>query len=93
MIVRLRLVGVTTANPDARQGSNMPLDPGGTVADLIATIDPDQPDHMAVFVNGDQVEEKDWAEKPLSESDEIVLIRPLEGGVSPNNQAQSLCVI
>ena len=80
MIVRLRLVGVRAANPDVPQGGELTLEPGSTVADVIAVTGPDEPEHMAVFVNGEQVEKTDWSATVLSQNDEIVLIRPLEGG-------------
>lgn len=80
MIVRLRLVGVRAANPDIPQKGDLALDPGSSVADVVAAIGPDEPDHMAIFVNGEQVEKADWPTTPLSPDDEIVLIRPLEGG-------------
>jgi len=80
MIVRLRLVGVNAANPDISQGGDLTLDPGSTVLDVITATGPDEPDHMAVFINGEQVEKTDWHATLLSQNDEIVLIRPLEGG-------------
>ncbi len=80
MNITFRLVGVTVANRELRQDAGIDFPQGSNIADALAFLQPDEPGHMAVFLNGEQVEETEWAEKDLSDTDEVVLIRPLEGG-------------
>lgn len=58
----------------------MELADGFTVEGLIEYLDPDHPEHLAVFLNGEQVAVEIYRDAVLGEGDELVLLRPIDGG-------------
>lgn len=81
MKVRLRAVGVAvTATPAAGGDVMIDVAAGIRLDALLAELRPDDPEHMAVFVDGRQVAPADFGTVELSQGCELVLLRPLEGG-------------
>ena len=81
MRLRLRVVGVALAGLDrAALGQPLEVADDSTLANLLAILQPPDPAHLALFVNGIQVHAEAAAATQLTEGDELVLVRPIEGG-------------
>ncbi|MDH5749408.1 MAG: MoaD/ThiS family protein [Rhodospirillales bacterium] len=83
MIVKIRTVGVQSprlSSPDGDGFSRLKLADASTIRGLIKYLDPEEPDHLAVFLNDEQVVESRYGDTILVDGAELVLLRPIDGG-------------
>jgi sulfur carrier protein ThiS len=79
--LRLRTVGVALPGLDGcERGREIDAADGATPTELLARLQPPDPAHLALFVNGAQLHGEALAATRLADGDELVLVRPIEGG-------------
>ena len=77
----VRTVGVALpGHAGAAGGVTIEVEERIDVAALLARLAPPDAAHLALFVNGAQLHEAAFAGTRLADGDELVLVRPIEGG-------------
>lgn len=81
MRIHLRAVGIAVEGTN-ESGTDRWIDvaDGTTLAQLLTRLHPSEPQLMAVFIDGDQVDPAAEGGRVLADGSELVLLRPLEGG-------------